>query len=75
MEIADDGIISWIPNSYFVSYNFTVRATDPCRMSTWQSFQVESRPCPCEGQNGGLCIWGENSEPVCKCPEGCDGPK
>ena len=79
MEISSAGVITWFPQEYDKVYTFTVKATDPCGLFTQETYFVNVSRCQCEGQNGGQCVWEKNTngtlKSVCKCPNGCTGPK
>jgi len=74
MEISSDGVITWFPREMNKTFEFSVKATDPCDKTATGNFTVRTHKCSCEGMNGGVCEW-MMTVANCKCPEGCTGPK
>ena len=74
MEISSDGVITWFPHAVNKTFEFSVKATDPCGKHSSGSFTVRTHECSCEGENGGICEFMMNVA-KCKCPDGCTGPK
>ena len=73
IKISSAGVLSWFPTDFNETYKFTVKASDSCGNSSSYQFEVETKSCPCDGKNGGICVWGTEAKPLCKCPPGCTG--
>ncbi|XP_065651900.1 von Willebrand factor D and EGF domain-containing protein isoform X6 [Hydra vulgaris] len=76
MKISTAGILTWNPNR-IGNFIFAVKVIDPCGLSAFSQFEVETKQCDCEDKNDGFCIWqgepGNINSSICQCPNGCTG--